>query len=170
MPPSSSCHNAFGRPLRHWPSKAGMLPQSHCGDEEDRPLWTVFMILLCLYKNIYVYIYIYIYIYIYKTNFDSFLMIRMCKWSFKQFVTHKIKFFSPLPSLLPCHTLPLFSPRCLFPCHTLKSDKLWNDGDNFFLYILMYIQTMLCQRRWKMSEITILTIAYTHSYTQANVR
>ena len=33
-------HAHFGRPvaenlLHHWPSKAGMMPQSHCGDKED---------------------------------------------------------------------------------------------------------------------------------------
>ena len=39
------------RELRHWPSIAGMSPQSHCGDEEDGRIglssWRHYMYVLC---------------------------------------------------------------------------------------------------------------------------
>ena len=49
------------RELRHWPSIAGMSPQSHCGDEEDGRMGA----LDCLH-DVTKYIYIYMYIYIYN--------------------------------------------------------------------------------------------------------
>ena len=47
--------------LRHWRSIAGMLPQSHRGDEHDRRIG---LSLLCHYIHILLNIYIYVYVYI----------------------------------------------------------------------------------------------------------
>ena len=51
--------------LRHWTSVACMLPQSHCGDDEDGRIglssWRHY---ICIYIYIYIYIHIFVYIYI----------------------------------------------------------------------------------------------------------
>ena len=54
------------RELRHWPSKACMSPQSHCGDEEyGRNGLSSCRHYTCIMLFAYIYIYIYIYICIY---------------------------------------------------------------------------------------------------------
>ena len=54
-----------------------MLPQSHCGDEEDG-----YIGLPSCFHNIYIYIYIYIYVYIYMTSLQKdFLEVAIESWS-----------------------------------------------------------------------------------------
>ena len=48
-------------------------------------------------------------------------------------VTRKMGFFDP--SFPSYHTLSWFFQNPLPRCHSLKSDKLWHDAEDFFLYM-----------------------------------
>ena len=64
----------------------------------------------------------------------------------------------------PCHTLS-FSYHTHRP-HVIH-EKVTNYGmteKKFLLYIKLLMKNILCQRRWKRSEMKILTIVHTHSY------
>ena len=72
--------------IRQWPSIAGMLAQSHCGDEEDGriglPSWRHY---ICIYINIYVCVYIHICIYIHTNLINYkfyFKCLFFCIWLF----------------------------------------------------------------------------------------
>ena len=77
----------------------------------------------------------------------------------------KFCFLPPPPthSHVPlCHFLSNLLP----PYHPLKSNKLWNDWDQFFFVNLAAFENHVMSKRQKRSEIIIQTIVHIQFYTQ----
>lgn len=81
-----------------------------------------------LHISILTYKYIYIYIYKYfRTLFE------------------KNRHFLSTPSL-PTSYFSFLWPSSFPPCHWKESDKLWNNWDEFFLYVWLLMQIMVGQK------------------------
>ena len=71
-----------------------------------------------------------------------------------------------LTPFLPCHTLSFFRN---FPpplCHSQKSDKLWHEAEEDFLYVWLLKYMIRYQRKYEMTGIIDLTYVHTNLYTR----
>ena len=57
----------------------------------------------------------------------------------------KIGIFCPTPSL-PTSYFSFLWPSSFPPCHWKESDKLWNNWEEFFLYVWLLMQIMVGQK------------------------
>ena len=75
-----------------------------------------------------------------------------------------MEFLTPFP---PCHTLSFFRN---FPppplCHSQKSDKLWHEAEEDFLYVWLLKYMIRYQRKYEMTGIIVLTYVHTNLYTR----
>ena len=130
---------------------------------------------ICIYR-----LYFLFFLFIYVLFIYSSLYRAYCRWSqLSQFFVlfrpvlcrdhskstslAKWNFWPPFLHVTLYYFSPIFLPHL---CHSQKSDKLWHEAEEDFLYVWLLKYMILYQRKYEMTGIIVLTYVHTNLYTR----